>query len=123
METVDKLSLYEAKEKLIRQTVAQLSKDFAQFGLEITFPDSMKMAYPHVLHEVTGHLDSLFAGDQSRLASLLYHIDIAEIEIVDAWSQHPGQSRTHILAELILFREFKKVIYRNHYSRQKQVPD
>jgi len=122
MEPLLNLNPFDAKESLIQQTVAQIARDFGMFGMEINFPEPMEMAYPQVFNQVQLYLNAMLASDNNRLASLLYHIDIPESAIMEAWNQHPEISHSSILSELIIFREFKKVIYRNHYRDQKN-PD
>ena len=109
------LSPFNARESLIKQTVAQIDKDFSMFGMEITFPTQMEMAYPEVFAQLQYHLDDMMSAGSGRLSALLYHIDLPEATIMDVWNQHPEQSRAAILSELIIVREFKKVVYRNFY--------
>lgn len=115
MEQPGDLSPFNARESLIQQTVAQIAKDFSMFGMEIIFPAQMGMAYPEVFAQLQYYLDDMINSGMSRLPALLYHIDLSEAAIMEVWNQHPEQSRSAILSELIIIREFKKVVYRNYY--------
>lgn len=119
MNPAQNLSPFDAKESLIQQTIAQINRDFARFGMEINFPQSMEMVYAQVFSEILYYLNDLLATDNHRLVSLLYHIDISESAIKEAWAEQPDLTRPHILSELIILREFKKVVYRNHYRDKK----
>ncbi|MBV2247574.1 MAG: hypothetical protein KUL83_10450 [Lentimicrobium sp.] len=119
MNPAQNLSPFDAKESLIQQTIAQINRDFARFGMEINFPQSMEMVYAQVFSEIIYYLNDLLATDNHRLVSLLYHIDISESAIKEAWAEQPDLTRPHILSELIILREFKKVVYRNHYRDKK----
>ena len=119
MDPAQNLSPFDAKESLIQQTIAQINRDFARFGMEINFPQSMEMVYAQVFSEIIYYLNDLLATDNHRLVSLLYHIDISESAIKEAWAEQPDLTRPHILSELIILREFKKVVYRNHYRDKK----
>ncbi|MDD4597933.1 MAG: hypothetical protein PHW35_08205 [Lentimicrobiaceae bacterium] len=119
MNPAQNLSPFDAKESLIQQTIAQINRDFARFGMEINFPQSMEMVYAQVFSEIIYYLNDLLATDNHRLVSLLYHIDISESAIKEAWAEQPDLTRLHILSELIILREFKKVVYRNHYRDKK----
>ncbi|HAH60419.1 MAG TPA: hypothetical protein DCL86_19970 [Bacteroidales bacterium] len=119
MNPAQNLSPFDAKESLIQQTIAQINRDFARFGMEINFPQSMEMVYAQVFRDRKSVLNDLLATDNHRLVSLLYHIDISESAIKEAWAEQPDLTRPHILSELIILREFKKVVYRNHYRDKK----
>lgn len=120
METALNLSPRDARGILIQQTVAQIAKDFAMFGMAITFPYSVETTYPHIFNQLRLYLENLLGSDNSRLTSLLYHIDIPESMIMETLSQQPAEARSGVLSELIIFREFKKVVYRNHYRDHKK---
>ena len=59
------------KEDIVRETAAQIMKDFGMFGIEITFSGDVENAY-HELHEQLINQISVYLDrDYSRLMSVL----------------------------------------------------
>lgn len=110
---------YKAEEMVIRQTVAQIKKDFGMFGLDIDFPLNFSMAYNDLFINVVYHVDRLFSGNTQKLSALLYQIDIGEKEILEAWQEHPSYTKAEVITELLIYRELKKVLFRNYYKNYK----
>jgi hypothetical protein len=110
---------YKIQESIIRQTVAQVQKDFGMFGMDIDFPINFPMAYDNLFRYVGAHIDRLLYTNLSKLSSLLYRTDISEAEIMEAWENHPEYTKADVITELVIYRELKKVLYRNYYKNYK----
>lgn len=110
---------FKAEELVIMQTVKQVQKDFSMFGMEIDFPIDFSMVYDALVKYVGYHVDHLLVTNTQKLSALLYQIDIGEKEIVNAWEKHPEFTRAEVITELIIYRELKKVIFRNYYKNYK----
>lgn len=110
---------FKAEELVIRQTVAQVKKDFGMFGLDIDFPLNFQMAYDDLFRHVVYHIDRLLMGNLQKLGALLYQIDISERSILDAWQEHPQYTKAEVITELLIYRELKKVLFRNYYKNYK----
>ena len=115
---------YKNQEAVIRQTVEQIIKDFAMFGMDVEFPKDMAMVYPDIFHQLEGHISDLLSRNVQKLMSLLYQIDIPEKSIHDSWESHPEYTQAQVITELVIYRELKKVVFRNYYKNYKlQNPD
>ena len=110
---------YKNQEAIIRQTVAQIIKDFAMFGMDVEFPESMEMAYPAIFHQLEGHISDLLSRNVQKLMALLYQIDIPEKNILEAWEGHPEYTHAQVITELVIYRELRKVVFRNYYKNYK----
>lgn len=115
---------YKNQEAVIRQTVEQIIKDFAMFGMDVDFPLNMEMAYPNIFYQLEGHISDLLSRNVQKLMALLYQIDIPEKNILEAWEGHPEFTHAQVITELVIYRELKKVVFRNYYKNYKlQNPD
>lgn len=97
---------------LLRAMWDQTCRDCERFGY---FPDPLEgelRTFQGYLHCFSGFYAGWCKMDSSRLASLLYHIDIPEKLLpLQYGCRNPAE-----MAELILKRELIKVIIRKHYS-------
>jgi hypothetical protein len=110
---------FKAEELVIRQTVKQIQKDFAMFGMDIDFPINFSMIYKDLVKYIDSHIETLMYTNVQKLSALLYQVDIGEKEITDAWEKHPEYTRSSVITELLIYRELKKVIFRNYYKNYK----
>jgi hypothetical protein len=53
------------------------------------------------------------------MSALLYQIDLDEKTILAAWEAHPEFTHAQVITELIIYRELKKVLFRNYYKQYK----
>ncbi len=104
---------------VIKQTVQQVRKDFQMFGLDIDFPLDFNMVYQDLFRHVGAHIESLLAINVQKLSALLYQVDIDETEIIKAWEEHPEFTKSEVITELLIYRELKKVLFRNYYKNYK----
>lgn len=110
------LDLYKTRSEVIRQTVEQVKKDFGMFGMEVQFTGHTDLAYNEMFSQLSEHIFRLMTADTSRLAALLYQVDLSEAKIAEAEILHPGWSRSEIITELVIHRELKKVLLRNYFK-------
>jgi len=110
---------YKSKEEIIRQTVNQIIKDFAMFGMDVDFPPDMEMVYPHLFNQLEMHIAGLLTRNVQKLSALLYQIDIPEIQIIKSWEEHPEFTHSQVITELVIYRELKKVVFRSYYKNYK----
>lgn len=110
---------FKSQEEVIRQTVNQIIKDFAMFGMDVEFPPDMKMVYPHLFNQLEMHIGGLLTRNVQKLSALLYQIDIPEIQIIKSWEEHPEFTHSQVITELVIYRELKKVVFRNFYKHYK----
>jgi hypothetical protein len=113
------IELYKTRSEVIRQTVAQVVKDFAMFGIDIEFTGNTEMAYDELFIQLSQHIHRLLETDYARLYSLLYQVDLGEQKILDSVREHPEFSFAEVITELVIHRELKKVLLRNYFKNQK----
>jgi hypothetical protein len=111
------ISLYLKREEIVRETAAQIMKDFGMFGLEITFSGNTQEAYYEIHHQLVARIDSLLERDYNRLLAVLYQVDIQEKDLAKSALELPEYSRIEIIAHQIIVRDLQKVLTR-HYFRE-----
>jgi hypothetical protein len=115
LEPID-IELYKGKKEVIRQTVEQVKKDFAMFGMEVEFTGNSEMAYGEMFEQLAAHVSHLLEIDPHRLSALIYQVDLGENKIMESTSLHPDWTLTEVITELVIHRELKKVLIRNYYK-------
>lgn len=102
-------------EQIIKETAHQIIKDFATFGIDINFPDNLKFAYDQLFDQLKIHILHLLETQAEKLAALLYQIDLDEKKMkhpdVELFQEHEW------ISEMILEREFMKVLTRHYFKR------
>jgi len=110
------LAYYLDKEDIVRDTAAQIMKDFGMFGIEITFSGDTKNAYEELHIQLVNQISLSLERDYSRLMAALYQVDITEKEIAKAARELPHYNDLEILAHQVIFRDLKKVLFRRYYK-------
>jgi hypothetical protein len=104
---------------VVQETAEQIMKDFAMFGITITFSGNTEQAY-HELHgQLVDQIRHLLANDYQRLLSVLYQVDITQREITRAGLELPDYNEVEVLAHQIIVRDLKKVLTRRYFKAQK----
>ena len=88
---------------IVRETAAQVMKDFGVLGLEIRFSGDPFSAYEELKEQIAPVLFELFQNDRSRFQKLL--------------GENTPSNFSHNLADMILQREFQKVLTRRFFSK------
>jgi len=110
---------FKAEHEVIRLTIAQIQKDFGMFGIDVDFPVDMEMVYHDLFRELDYHISDLLSRNVQKVSALLYQIDLNEKAILAAWEAHPEFTHAQVITELIIYRELKKVLFRNYYKQYK----
>jgi hypothetical protein len=103
-------------EKIVRETAAQVMKDFAMFGMEVVFPENIHWAYDELFDQLNSHVARLLDTNDKMLLSLLYQIDVSEKSIQKRAQENTANKLSQTITDLILERELKKVITRNYFK-------
>lgn len=106
------------RNELIVETGRQIQKDFGEFGLEIHFSGTAQLFYEELFGQMKVHVASLLSDNMPKFMHFLYRIDISETDINMYENQMPGEDYDHVLTELIIHRELKKVITRDYFRQQ-----
>ena len=110
------LGQYFNKTEIIQQTAEQIMKDFAMFGLTITFSGNTEQAYNELHSQLSNQVTTLLEKDYSRLLSVLYQVDISEKEIKKSQTEFAEYSYPELIAHQILVRDLKKVLTRQYFK-------
>lgn len=110
---------YKDQADLVEKTAAQITKDFALFGLPIDFKGDSDWAYTELFNQMCPIIDRLIHHDYPRLLSLLYQIDLSPATIKKAREENPDMPENEMLTQLIIYREFKKVVMRLFFKSKK----
>jgi len=97
----------------------QIIKDFALFGMKIELTEGFEWNYDALFSQLQPAIDRLMLNDYPRLLSLLYQIDLSPASINKARIEQPDLPETELIPALIIYREFKKVVFRMYYSSKK----
>lgn len=116
--TKDNVDSYFNKEEYIIQTAKQIMKDFALFGIEITFSGDVKKAYEEMHSQLVYQIDELSGFEQEKLKAILYQIDITKKDVRAIKEGLSKNSFNDLLAHQIILRELKKVVLRNYFKEQ-----
>lgn len=116
------------KEDIINETIAQIQKDFGMYNINIQFDGNTETAYEQLMNGLAVEVKQLLANDKSKLQSILYRIDLSEMNIKNALrlastslSNHRSVSDSvaetnQVIAHEIIVRELKKVLTRNYFK-------
>jgi hypothetical protein len=105
-------------EKIVRETAQQVIKDFGLFGMQIDFPNDINWAYDELFNQLETHVSRMLVENDRMLLSLLYQIDVSEKKIHIEAQKRPDKPLHHIVTELILDRELRKVLTRNYFKKE-----
>jgi len=111
------ISIYKNDAEIIRQTAAQVEKDFASNGIEISFSGNSFTAYDELFPQVKAVVKNLLDNNRSRFVQLLYTIDLSEQKANEIFSNNTYADAVEKITAFILERELLKVITRKHFSK------
>lgn len=113
------IEAYKDQADIVEKTASQIAKDFALFGLPIEFSGNSEWAYNELFNQMCPIIERLIHNDYNRLLSLLYQIDLSPANIKTAHEENPGMPENEMLSQLIIYREFKKVVMRIYFKSKK----
>jgi hypothetical protein len=102
--------------EIVRNTALQIIKDFGMAGVEIVFSNNPATAYNELLQQITPALKQLYIDNPGKFMALLYRIDVEEMKVKKLLKNGAGDGFYASLAELIIEREFIKVLIRKLYG-------
>lgn len=102
--------------EIVRKTAEQIVRDFNIKGFEIIFSGNSLNAFEELKAQITPVIGKLFSDDRASFQSLLYRIDISEKDYKQTLSLFPSEEFQKELSELVIRREFQKVITRKYFS-------
>lgn len=102
--------------QIIRETALQIERDLKVDEFEIIFSGNLENAFIEVKRQLLPVVGKIISGDKSSFQALLYRIDISEKDYRKTLSENDSTEFQEKLVELIIRREFQKVITRKYFS-------
>lgn len=99
---------------IIQETVNQIKKDFS--NIEILLSGNAELAFEEIKTQIIPVIKKLHLGDKQGFQSLLYRVDINEKNFRTMLSINSSNKFYDNMAEMIIRREFQKVITRRYFS-------
>ena len=112
----DNISEFLNREDIIKETIAQIMKDFALFGIQISFSGKIESAYDELLEQLVNQVSNLLENDDKILLSVLYQVDISEKDLSKTKLDFPNYDEIEIVAHQIIARDLKKVLTRRYFK-------
>lgn len=106
------------KENLFELFKAQLKKDFESAGVNAGFTEQLPCDFEAMRQIIIAELEPMLKTGGTLVSSLLYRIDISEMQLRNYQDSHPDLSFPETLAELIIKRILQKVILKKTYSNR-----
>ena len=106
--------------EIIRETAAQVIRDFSIHRFEITFSGNEYTAYDELVTQLSPILSEMYKTNRSGFNALLYQIDISEQKFRNLIQNSPKDQFGSNLAEMIVQREFQKVLTRKFFSKKSE---
>lgn len=107
---------FKNKKDIVEKTAQQIAKDFGLFGMRIELVASVEWNYEELFKQLLPAIDKLMYNDYPRLLSLLYQIDLSPANIYASRTEQPDTPECELISALIIYREFKKVVFRMYYK-------
>ncbi len=116
-EKLNDISIYKNNEEIIRLTAAQVEKDFASNGIDISFSGNIATAYDELFVQVKPVVQNLLENNCNKFSQLLYTIDLSEKKANEIFANNSFAYAVEKITQFILERELLKVITRKHFSK------
>ncbi len=110
------LTIYHQKVELIEETAKQIQKDFSLVDQNISFSGNTDTAYHELNTQIVPIVDRFLEINSSNFFALLYAIDIDEVQLKRVLFSNEFESPAAEISCMIIERELKKVIIRNHFK-------
>ena len=110
------LTPYFNKLDIIKDTAAQIIKDFEMFGMEVKFSGNAYNAYEELFDQIEPHIKKMVDSNRQKFLGILYRIDLSDEQIQKAVNSNSSEPFSEIVTDLIIKRELQKVVIRNHYK-------
>ena len=103
---------------IIRETADQIIRDLNVNGFEFILSGNQNNAFEEFKTQLSPVIKKLFNEDVHFFQSLLYRVDINEKDYKNSLSDIHSINFEEKISELIIRREFQKVITRKYFSEK-----
>ena len=100
----------------VDETAHQLIKDFTMLDIPLSFQPSAQNQYQDLFNQAKSTIKELFETNYHVFLNLLYRIDLPQSELNVLINNTSGTDLFDQITELVLRREFMKVVTRHLYS-------
>jgi len=108
---------YRKRIELVMQTAEQVRKDFGLFDIHIQLSGSPEKAYGELIQQMTPAIEALMQESPDLFREMLYRIDIDERKLSRLLGEMDNAGfNPDLYAEMIVEREFKKVLTRHLFK-------
>lgn len=104
--------------EIIRETAFQVIRDFSIHKFEVTFSGNELTAYAELVSQLEPILNDMYKTNRNGFQALLYQIDISESSFRNLIQLSGTHEFSGKLAEMIVQREFQKVLTRKYFSKR-----
>ncbi len=94
----------------------QLVKDFEQSNFPTEFVEGLEPNYNSIHEKIALELQRNENRFDSNVMSLLYRIDISEVQLKKYLDELKGENYFNVIAELIIKRVLQKVVVKQYYK-------
>jgi hypothetical protein len=101
---------------LFQLFIAQLVKDFNSANFDSSFINQLNADVQEIQFAIIEQLEKAEKNSKLKLSSLLYRVDISEIQIKKLSKQKPNNKFNEIVSELIIKRILQKVVLKKFYN-------
>jgi hypothetical protein len=114
----DSIEKYRYDLVIIGATADQIIRDFKIDGFVIVFSGDESRAFEELKNQLSPVVHRLLIEDKFSFQSLLYRVDISEKDYKNAVVESTKADFEEKLCEMIIRREFQKVITRIYFSKK-----
>ncbi len=100
----------------VQETSDQLIKDFTMLDIPLEFKPLANQPYIELFNQAKEKIGELFEKDYHGFLNLLYRVDLSEEDLHRVVTHSVPPQLYEDITELLLKREFMKVVLRHRYS-------
>jgi hypothetical protein len=106
---------YRYDEQIIRETTEQIVRDFNNDQLKLVFSGNPRLAFTELKNQLMPFIKDLMKSP-AAFQGFLYRVDVSESEYIKTLNASSPESLEAGIAEMIIRREFRKVLTRKYFS-------
>lgn len=105
---------------IIRETAEQINRDITVDDFSVVLTGNQATAFREIKDQLKPFLEKLLINDKQVFQSMLYRIDISEKHYRMLLKETEIEKTADEFAELIIRREFQKVLTRRFFSEREK---
>lgn len=105
--------------KILSLLLKQLERDFHMSGFELTLDASIYRDYEKLHELIVDILSACIPHKVDKLTRLCYRMDLGDRNVSNIFSKYDAEKALLYLADAMIMRELKKVIFKYQLENQK----